>query len=104
MRIDFRNDKNAPACRVVNRETGGHLLFCVLADEENGEVEQYIVRPDSTVSGGYRFILKGCPVKRLVTRKRKVCCSIELLVSGELYRTGGLEEPALENDGEAMSS
>lgn len=43
MRIDWRNDVNAPRCRVVDSGIGGSLSPCAMADEEAGLVERYDV-------------------------------------------------------------
>lgn len=41
MRFDWINDKSAPPCRVINLDTGEHITFCFLADEETGEFGRY---------------------------------------------------------------
>lgn len=78
MRCDWRNDRTAPRCRVIDLETGRQNLFCTLADEETGEYERWDTEPDDPrrlrVTNGRVQLVRG------QTRLR-----IEPLAEGEPY-------------------
>ena len=83
MRINWRTDLYAPRCRVIDLDTGRHLAFCAMADDETGEVEQYVTEKKPSATAMCRFSVgPDCRV-RTITTKRRV--RIEPLGTTESY-------------------
>jgi|SRR6516162_6982852 hypothetical protein len=77
MRIDWRNDPNAPRSRTVNLDTGEQIVHCFLCDEETGEYEAWA----STQDG--KFLLDERKNPHMV--KGRCNLRIDFLIPGEPY-------------------
>ncbi len=98
MRVNWSTDRNAPRARVINLETGAHLIYCAWADEEEGEVEQYVMRLGKDSPLSFSFTL-GKDLRTAI-RRRRVPIRIDFLGPDEEYFLPGLlMEIAFESTG-----
>lgn len=83
MRIDWRNDHNAPRCRTIDLDTGEILSPCAMADEEAGIVERYLI-----VDGIWQIGVDGRVAT--VTERRRVRIERPILRAGtKMVRADG---------------